>query len=144
MKKFIFASIVFSLTTLANAVPNAWFIVDRQGGYNAVIRDVNNNELNFGCMLDDPPKWHMLDVTYKGKNISNDKDNHSLSFLVNNQDIYQPAPSSLGHIDTTHWNNFLKAMPKAKKIEVYNKNKLLFILQPRNGLVIKDIPVCSK
>ena len=86
-------------------------------------------------------KWHNLTVTYKGKEIQNHK---SLSFFVDNKKTYKPIPTAIGHVDRTNWNYFLEAMPKAKKIEVYYKNQMLFVLNPRNGIAeISEITVCS-
>lgn len=144
MKNYLLISALITFTTYAHAVPNVWDTVSRQGGYNVFIRDENNNELNFGCMLDEPPKWHNLSVTFKGKEIRNDEDNRSLSFFLDNKKAYTPLPTAVGHINTTHWNDFLTAIPKAKKVEVYNNNKLLFVLKPRNGVEeISEINVCS-
>jgi hypothetical protein len=141
MKKIIYIGILSVLSASVYAVPNVWDTNLRQGGYNVFISDANNNELDFGCMLEDPPKWHNLSVTYKGKTIETHR---SLSFLLDNKKVYKPLPTAQGHVATTHWNNFLSAIPYAKKIEVYNNNKFLFVLYPRNGVAeITEIEVCS-
>ena len=145
VKKNIFFISTLVLSTNLYAVPNAWETNFRQGGYNVYISDKNNNMLDFGCMLGDSEeegtKWHNLTVTYKGKEIQNHK---SLSFFVDNKKTYKPIPTAIGHVDRTNWNYFLEAMPKAKKIEVYYKNQMLFVLNPRNGIAeISEITVCS-
>lgn len=143
MKKFLFSIAVLTISNFANAVPNVWTDILRQGGYNVIIESTSNGKLDVGCYIDsESPKWHNIEVTYKGKVITNSDKKHPLSFLINNSDSFTPVPTSKVYVDVAHWNSFIDSLVSAKKIEVYNNNKLIFTVTPRNGKAIKDIEGC--
>lgn len=144
MKKIISTILILSASTLANAVPNIWTEILRQGGYNVQVSTQNNDELDVGCFIgSDGAEWQNLTVTYKRKEITNTPKSQPLSFLINDNLQFRPVPVSNTSRDDYHWNSFLENLVKARKIEVYNSNKLLFVLKPRNGNYIQDITNCN-
>ncbi|MDM1757669.1 hypothetical protein HX127_08815 [Acinetobacter sp. 256-1] len=143
MKRLLITSLLALTSSLANAVPNVWTDILRQGGYNVVIESASNEKLDVGCYIDsEQPKWHNIEVTYKGKAITNSEKKQPLSFFINDSESFKPIPTSKVYVDVAHWNSFVDSLVTAKKIEVYNNNKLIFTVMPRNGKTIKDIEGC--
>lgn len=144
MKKIISAILILSASTFANAVPNIWTEQIKHGGYNVQVSTQNNDELDVGCFIGtEASKWQNITVTYKGKDFTNTPESYPLSFLINDNLKFKPVPESNTPRDDDHWNSFLENLVKARKIEVYNSNKLLFVLKPRNGNYIQDITNCN-
>lgn len=143
MKKIVLTASILITTTFANAVPNVWLESLRQGGYEVKIESVANDKLDVGCYIDSPPpKWHTVEVTYKGKVITNTDKKQPLSFFINDLYAFKPSPTSSPYEGTAHWNEFIDSLVIAKKIEVYNNNKIIFTVYPRNGKEIKDVEGC--
>jgi hypothetical protein len=143
VKRYLLSVVLLSITNLAHAVPNVWSDFLRQGGYNVIIESKVSDKLDVGCYLDpEDPKWHMIEVTHKGKIISNKDTKQPLSFYINDSASYTPNPTSITFVDKNHWNAFIDNLITANKIEVYSNNKLIFTLNPRNGKTIKYIEGC--
>lgn len=145
MKKIALIALLMLGTVSAHAVPNVWNGYYRQGSTFYNISGEDKEELHVGCSIssDGKPSGHYVFVKYKGNKIENNIHKKPLSFYIDNKIGVTPVPHSSTYDNEVDWTKLTNALPIAKKIEVYNNNKLLFILKPRNSDETQDLPECT-
>ena len=146
MKKLLVMSCLVLSTSSIYAVPNFWNSSLRQDEYKINISTEDKNSLHAGCTLrlDRPSESQYLHVIYKGKKIVNTRDKRPLSFLLNDEKALYPTTEVITFTDSLAWNELVESLPNAKKIEIYDNNRFLFTLKPRNGKnEISEITECT-
>lgn len=146
MKKRVFLGLIFFVASNVYAIPNVWERMLRQDTYSFNISDIKNNSLTINCATTFrngyEEKTREVFVESNGKVISNTENKNPLSFFINDTESYSPlmrnTPSK-----NTDWQSFFTDLKSSTKIEIYNNNKLLFILNPRNSKkALTDISEC--
>ena len=145
MKKIFLICLTAGITQFANAVPNFWESTSRQDTQSLSISSDNNSQLTISCHLNEMSVSGLrkeILVEHNGNFFENSGTKNPLSFLINDTNSFAPQTSN-SWASKADWNSFLIALPSAKKIEVYNNNKFLFTLNPRNSNTgLDDLKAC--
>ena len=127
----------FFYSGFAFAIPNVWTAGFGQGWQEYYITN-KKVVLNIGCNSATGFNYeHSLSLTNsKGVDLFT-KPNHVLSFLIGGK-AFEFGTSKSGKVETSYrnaandWRDFIEAIHKARKIEVYYDDKIIVEYQPRN------------
>ncbi len=144
MKNLIIGLAVFTTSALANAVPNFWTNSDYQGYDIYIINDSKGQTLSINCNYATSDNFdHGVYFTVNNKDYSNSDSSYPLSFLVNDSIVVEPSNSTKWRGGSERWYEFTSAMTKAKKIDIYYKEKKVSTILPKNPALVKNLAKCK-
>lgn len=145
MKNLFFGSILLVVTSSVFAIPNAWIDNFDHGEFHLSIRSDKNHYLAIGCYQGhDPIDSQFITVrTDKIYTLNTEGKRDDLQFLINNKKVFVPNLRNQTYSDTANWNAFLASLSTANKIEIFNNNKLLMLVTPRNPSEAESLEGCS-
>ena len=136
LRLFVLISVLF-YSEFAFAIPNVWGSSFGQGWLDYYIA---NKKISFRIGCNSATGFnieHSLHL-YNSKGVDLfTKPKHVLSFLIGSE-AFEFDTNKAGKVDTSyrsaanHWINFIEAIHKARRIEVYYDDKKIVEYQPRN------------
>lgn len=144
MKNLLFGSILLVVTSSVFAIPNVWIDNFDHGEFHLSIRSDKNYYLAIGCYQGhDPVDSQFIRVkTDKTYTLNTEGKRDDLQFLINDKKVFVPSLRNQTYSDVANWNTFLTSLSTAKKIEVFNNNKLLMLVTPRNPSEAESLEGC--
>ena len=136
LRLFVLIS-AFFYSGFAFAIPNVWESTFGQGNQEYYITN-KKITLGIGCNSTTGFNFdHNLHL-YNSKNVDLfTKPKHVLSFLIGGE-VFEFGTNKSGKVETSYrnaanlWRNFIEAIHKARRIEVYYDDKKIVEYQPRN------------
>lgn len=144
MKNIILLSVLASVSTLANAVPNIWEHFDTQGYDVYIISSGNGQKLSINCNYANSDNIeHGVYYNINDTDYQNSDSKYPLTFLINDSIVVAPAGSSKWGDGSKSWYKFTSAITKAKKIDVYLNERQVSTIVPKNPTVVKGLAKCK-
>ncbi|WP_445346781.1 hypothetical protein [Acinetobacter bohemicus] len=144
MKNLIIGLTVLTTSSLANAVPNFWTNADYQGYDIYIINDSKGQTLSINCNYASSDNAdHGVYLTVNNKDYSNSDSSYPLSFLVNDSIVAEPSGTTKWRGGSEKWYTFTSAITKAKKIEIYYKERKISTIIPKNPTLVKSLAKCK-
>ncbi len=136
MKKILLLALLITTSITASAVPNFWNYGYVNRGYSeALISNSFNHELNIACDVSatDSGNNHSVGLTLGNKYYSSRDDDVSISFLFDRKKAVGVPSSADTRLGTNEWNDFVKAISKASRIQVFINNKKVTAFLPKKA-----------
>ncbi len=145
MKKILLSALLITTSITASAVPNFWNYGYVNMGYSeAYIVNTKKQSLAIDCYNDERDSEHDHGVSFESgkKDYWSGDDNTSISFLLDGKKVVYAPSSTLTRSGSNTWNEFVKGIAKARKIEVYVNDRKKAIFRPKKASIkqVADLP----